>query len=95
MANIESLLGHQTHLLLSKGKPIIGNFGNKVQSLQKTKTFCRGQKRKQTEENCIIRGDMPIEQASHIMTISVEQIFSEFETGDRKENDSLLGPFQL
>ena len=41
------------------------------------------------------RVDMPIEQASHIMTISVEQIFSEFETGNRKENDSLLGPFQL
>ena len=38
---------------------------------------------------------MPIEQTSHIMTISVGQIFSEFETGDRKENDSLLGPFQL
>ena len=72
---------------------------NKVQSVQKTTTFCRGQKRKEPQENCIITKlqctDMPIEQTSHIMTISVGQIFSEFETGDRKENDSLLGPFQL
>ena len=97
MANIDSLLGHQTHLLLSRDKPMIGNFLETWFNPCRNKIISEGGSKvpNDTGNPNYPFADMPIEQTSHIMTISVRQIFSEFETGDRKENDSLLGPFQL